>query len=107
MTLRAGQKVRVSYEATYYVQQGDGSHSVEIVRSARAGEFLATVPADATIEPIEDLRPGDVVIDANKCVYERTVNHEWIEPGSADRLPDALICRPLTLLVRDGKPVQP
>jgi hypothetical protein len=110
MTARKGDKVRVTFEGRYFpytdyatVETPDG--------------LALAVPADATIEVLEDLRPGDVyrVPNGEVAVYvpgagevERTSwcllrkngrEYDWVE--------NVDVPRPLTLLVRDGKPVTP
>lgn len=57
------------------------------------------------IDPPEDLRDGDVYIDADGFVARRAVD-TWLITGSNSRYADDYMRRPLTLLVRDGKPVQ-
>ena len=121
MNIARGTRVRVTYEATF-----DGVNTGPdrgwYVRDERNHWF--STPADATIEPIEDLRPGDIVIDANSDIWSRSFNSpEWYfvstsgmqcsgVPGRRDEkhvrdgwYEDSAAVRPLTLLVRDGKAV--
>jgi hypothetical protein len=77
------------------------------------------VPADATIEVLEDLRPGDVYRDAEDDVAAYLPDggtRPWLVIGIrgcvravnvGERAYDEWLYRPLTLLVRDGKPVAP
>ena len=107
--LRQGQRVRVSYEATYEsAGLGDSAHAhyVNVGVPVQAG-----VPAHATIEPIEDLRAGDVILTAaGFTVYCLHLGSEGFYTPQKDapkhwwNAPD--LPRPLTLLVRDGKAVQ-
>ena len=58
------------------------------------------------LEVVEDIRPGDVVLDSDGYVYKRSSdNKHWFEMGSGEVCPDHEALRPLTLLVRDGKKV--
>jgi hypothetical protein len=112
MTPRKGDLVRVTYEGRYFpytdyatVETPDG--------------LALAVPADATIEVLEDLRPGDVYRDAEDDVAAYLPDggtRPWLVIGIrgcvravnvGERAYDEWLYRPLTLLVRDGKPVAP
>lgn len=113
MTLRKGQKVKVSYEAEYEGPFFDGWHQLQI------GKRAPIAPPDATIEPIEDLQPGDVYLDAEGDIAVWLPAHQsrpWLVThirgcvravNVGERAYGEYMQRPLTLLVRDGKPVQP
>jgi hypothetical protein len=111
---RTGQHVRVTYEATYAVRdRTDDWHQVVVNRLGR-DDMWCSVPPDATIEPVEDLQLGDVYrTDDGKTVAHLPgrdgYGKPWIEISAPMQwwMTDDEVQRPLTLLVRDGKPVQP
>lgn len=108
---RRGDKVRVTFDATYEEDFGGGWHQVDAGHS----QWLPLVPPHATIELIEDLRLGDV--------YRATPDDEGQVPhivtyvgDNIDAKPwycltcsqparDFLVPRPLILLIRDGRVV--
>jgi hypothetical protein len=107
--LRKGQKVRVTFEAEYLDELETFAHRA--TRQIGENTHYYRIPADATIEPIEDLRPGDIYRENESGdVYARAMGYEgWrlINCHCGRRVPhnsDPL--GPLTLLVRDGQ-VQP
>lgn len=124
--LRKGQTVRVTYEAEWLLEYAGKGEPRGLVKVGRA-DF--GVPNDATIEPIEDLRPGDVYRDVvgDVLLYAPRENEpeprdpkSWIliHRGDSDahafcRTPGLRffdhgdVRRPLSLLLRDGQPVTP
>ena len=112
MTLRKGQKVQVSYEAEYD-RPLDVSGYPGTVHVVTSGGVRVDAPPGATIEPIEDLQPGDVYYDADNdlLIYAPRDADDvmpWVKsrkPSSTGRVDDAWPRRPLTLVVRDGKAV--
>jgi hypothetical protein len=119
MTPRKGDRVRVTYEAVYVEQIpsfGSTRHILRVDASDRRPEYSA--PPDATLEVIEDLRPGDVYRDkdGDLGVYVGGEERPWLlltimgkvrRDGMTEQLPDLILVRPLTLLVRDGESVTP
>lgn len=113
--LRPGQWVKVSYEAEYVTPPTtfEPGHYVRVPDGPV--ERRAYVPPTATLEPIEDLRPGDIYRDESGDVGVWLPNEygsPWLmvhlsrdsrAVHSGDRAPDQYMTRPLTLLVRDGK----
>jgi hypothetical protein len=115
MNIAKGARVRVTYEGEYVslAPDGSGCHRVKVPCGALVGDH---VPADATIEPVEDLQSGDVYRDADgrTCMYAPEIPNDgmpWVlirkTDGAGKWVADCDVQRPLTLLVRDGKPVQP
>lgn len=107
MTPRKGDKVRVTYEAELASPYMPGEE-----RRVKVGYAYYTVPSDASIEVIEDLRPGDVYratpddgARPHIVAYIGTGSKPWYCLTCQQWSRDFLIPRPLTLLVRDGNPV--
>jgi hypothetical protein len=110
MTPRKGDKVRVTYEAVYAGPDELG-HRIDWCPSLPCPPEVIRqhIPADATIEVIEDLRDGDVYLDANDhaVMYRHKSNSErpWFCLTHLEWHKDDLVTRPLSLIVRDRKRV--
>jgi hypothetical protein len=110
MTPRKGDRVRVTYEAEYeYYDEGQKGHRV----TSTVGRASLFAPPGATLEVLEDLRPGDVYRDddAALVIYVPISSvpiegYPWLN-ANGDRVADSYATRPLTLLVRDGREVTP
>jgi hypothetical protein len=111
MTPRKGDKVRVTLDCEYIGENGFGQTLIK----ADGGETFY-LPGTTAVEVIEDLRPGDVYRDrdGDLGVYVADEERPWLlltimgkvrRDGMTEPLPDLILVRPLTLLVRDGKPV--
>lgn len=113
MTPRKGDKVRVTYEAEWICTWTPDETFQGYVVAANG--YQVQVPTGATVEPLEDLRPGDVFLAADGATVVLagvSSGPKWIRAHGgrlADRhwFRDEEIARPLTLLVRDGRPVTP
>jgi hypothetical protein len=108
-SLLRGQKVRVTYEATFDCAWGANDAFQSYVRDDK--ETVFAVPHGATVEPIEDLHYGDVVVDDGGVWFKRTADG-WVtwafdgRPGMAQTvLNDSAAVRPFRLHFRNGKPV--
>lgn len=104
---KPGDRVRVVLEGEY---QRSGETTAYLTRGD--GGTWATFN-DATVVSVEVLPPPepewqqrDVALSPLGITYERISGDRWIAPGSEQTIPHSRMPRPLTLIVRDGKPVQ-
>jgi hypothetical protein len=99
---RKGDRVRVTFDATYECDVAFTGATVDayvLVDNVTHG-----APKGATIEPIEDLHPGDVYRDADGTVAVYDSHRGWflVETGVSTCGWTDNLRRPLTLLVRNG-----
>lgn len=115
--IRPGQRVRVTIEGPLYdlLDRGmeiglvDYRVYVPTVMTEQESEWGGGLKVEVEVLPDPEPRwqPGDVVLDANGSTWQYLkATRGWADYLGNTVLPRALP-RPLTLVVRDGKPVTP